>query len=94
MNPYEVLNIKESASPKEIKQAYRDLIKQHHPDLNPGSLIESQIRTQKIIEAYTMIIGEENISSAEPNPSTSIDYFSDKFMCDKCGGCGHEQKII
>ena len=32
---YEVLNLSEDASSEEIKQAYRSLIKQWHPDLNP-----------------------------------------------------------
>ncbi|GMH25458.1 hypothetical protein Nepgr_027301 [Nepenthes gracilis] len=33
---YEVLRIKENASPNEIKTAYRSLAKLHHPDASPS----------------------------------------------------------
>jgi len=35
-DPYEVLGIPRDATPDAIKQAYRRLARQHHPDLNPG----------------------------------------------------------
>jgi DnaJ-class molecular chaperone len=35
-DPYKVLGIPRDAAPDAIKQAYRKLARQHHPDLNPG----------------------------------------------------------
>ena len=53
-NPYEVLGIKQGASQEEIKKAYRELVKQYHPDQygnNPlRDLAEEKLR--EINEAY------------------------------------------
>ncbi|CAH0142879.1 DnaJ C-terminal domain-containing protein [Roseomonas sp. CECT 9278] len=35
-DPYDVLGVPRDATPEAIKQAYRKLARQHHPDLNPG----------------------------------------------------------
>ena len=33
---YDTLGVPRSADEKEIRQAYRRLARQHHPDVNPG----------------------------------------------------------
>ena len=38
VNYYAVLGVPEDATPEEIRQAYRRLAKQYHPDLHPGDL--------------------------------------------------------
>jgi len=47
---YKILELSESASPEEIKAAYRKLAKQHHPDLNKGNA-GSEALFKKINEA-------------------------------------------
>lgn len=60
LNFYAQLNIAENAEQEEIKKSYRDLAKQSHPDINPGS--EEQFR--KITHAYKVL----------SNPEARIDY--------------------
>src|SRR5580704_9363944 len=56
---YTVLNVKETASPSEIKTAYRDLIKQVHPDtitnLAPYLRQIAEDKAKEITEAYTVL---------------------------------------
>ena len=58
MNYYETLKIPETASSDEVKQAYRKLAKEFHPDKNPGDSSANQ-KFQEIQEAYS-IRGDEN----------------------------------
>ena len=56
---YKVLGVERSATEKEIKQAYRKLARQYHPDVNPGDR-QSEKRFQDINEAYEVLSDEEN----------------------------------
>ncbi len=53
-DPYEVLGVKRGASDDEIKKAYRELVKQYHPDRYKGNPLENlaQEKMQEINEAY------------------------------------------
>ena len=53
-DPYEVLGVKRGASAEELHDAYRRMVKLHHPDRNGGSA-ESTRRFQEIQEAYERV---------------------------------------
>ena len=61
-DPYKVLGVSRDASDEEIKQAYRKLAKQYHPDLNPGDQ-EAARRMQEVNAAYEQI---KNPEKAQP----------------------------
>ena len=56
-NPYDVLGVAKTASPKEIKAAFRKLAKQHHPDQNPDDP-KAKDRFAALNQAYE-ILGDE-----------------------------------
>lgn len=51
---YEALGVDKSATPEQIKSAYRKLAKQYHPDLNEGSEEAAQ-KFKEINEAYQVL---------------------------------------
>ena len=62
-DPYKVLGVSRDASDEEIKQAYRRLAKQYHPDLHPGDE-EAAKKMQKINAAYEQIKNPEKAQQA------------------------------
>ena len=57
-DPYKVLGISPNASDEEIKQAYRRLAKEYHPDRNPGDPVAAK-KMQQINDAYDRIKNPE-----------------------------------
>jgi curved DNA-binding protein CbpA len=53
-DPYEVLEVRRGASTEELHDAYRRMVKLHHPDRNGGSP-ESTRRFQEVQEAYERV---------------------------------------
>jgi molecular chaperone DnaJ len=53
-SPYEALGVSKSASPDEIKKAYRKLVREYHPDKNPGDK-EAEERFKEIQGAYDVL---------------------------------------
>jgi len=51
---YKVLGVKRDASEKEIKQAFRRLARQHHPDVNAGDK-SAEAKFKEISEAYEVL---------------------------------------
>ena len=56
---YSVLGVRRDASDKEIKQAYRRLARQYHPDVNPGDATAEQ-KFKAISEAYSVLGNPES----------------------------------
>jgi DnaJ-class molecular chaperone len=57
-DPYQILGVAKSASEAEIKKAFRNLAKKHHPDAHPGDAKAKQ-RFQEISGAYD-ILGDKD----------------------------------
>src|SRR5512132_4223371 len=51
---YEILGVPRSASPAEIKKAFRKLARQHHPDRNPGDKAAEK-RFKDVNEAHAVL---------------------------------------
>jgi molecular chaperone DnaJ len=65
---YEILGIDQSASPDEIKKAYRTLALQNHPDkVVPDEKKEAEERFKEISEAYAVL--------SDPEKKTTYDQF-------------------
>ena len=56
---YTVLGVARNATPKEIKQAFRKLARECHPDVNPGD-DASERKFKQINEAYEVLSDEKN----------------------------------
>ncbi len=65
-DPYKVLGVSPDASDDEIKQAYRRLAKQYHPDRNPGDAVAAK-KMQEINAAYEQIKNPEK-ANPQGNP--------------------------
>lgn len=55
---YQILGVSPDADTKTIKQTYRRLARQFHPDVNPGSQ-EAEDKFKEINEAYQVLSNEE-----------------------------------
>jgi curved DNA-binding protein len=63
-NYYEILGVAREADFSEIKQAYRKLARQYHPDLNPGDRVAEE-KFKLLGEAYEVLSDQQKRSQYE-----------------------------
>lgn len=56
---YEILGVSRNATEEEIKQAYRRLAKQYHPDMNPHNRKEAEEKFKELSEAYEVLLDKD-----------------------------------
>lgn len=69
---YEVLGVDKSASPEDIKKAYRKLAIKYHPDKNPGDKVAEE-KFKEAAEAYSVLSDPDKKSRYDQFGHTGID---------------------
>ncbi len=84
---YEVLGVKTSATKKEIRKAYKELVKKHHPDV---SGYDSSKYFTQIIQAYEILSDEKRRAAYDAFHFAGF-FGSSPLFCGECGGAGFEE---
>jgi curved DNA-binding protein CbpA len=69
---YEILEIKENATPSEIRVAYKTQALKWHPDKNPNNIKQAEEKIKKINEAYEILSDEIKRRKYKKGESVSV----------------------
>ena len=58
-NYYSILGLERTATPEQIKEAYRELAKQYHPDITGGTTKDAE-KFRDVMEAYGILSVKES----------------------------------
>ena len=58
-NYYSILGLERTATPEQIKEAYRELAKKHHPDITGGTTKDAE-KFRDVMEAYGILSVKES----------------------------------
>lgn len=72
---YFILDVPPIASPERIRQAYRNLSKRYHPDLNPDDKHNAEARMKELVEAYSHLIDPEKRKIYDKQPFFQVRRF-------------------
>ncbi len=70
---YQILGVDKNASAAEIKKAYRMLVRQYHPDVNPGDE-QAEERLKEINEAKTVLTDPDERARYDQEDCGGIPY--------------------
>jgi molecular chaperone DnaJ len=76
---YKILGLTKSATDKEIKAAYRNLARKHHPDVNSGDN-SAEEKFKEVGEAYDVL--------SDPEKRTKYDQYGEQWKAFSQGGGG------
>lgn len=69
-DPYDVLELRPTATDAELRAAYRRLVQRHHPDHNNGS-VESARRFEEVQAAYAQVVRMRAVAAPTGFPASA-----------------------
>lgn len=73
-DPYQILHVSPAAGQQAIREAYRDLARRYHPDLNPAP--EAAMRMQELNWAYDLLSDPARRSAYDSGLGLDVSVFS------------------